>query len=96
MIEVRQTEVFRAWLGSLRNIKAKEVIARRIARIQSGLMGDVEPVGEGVSEARVNFGPGYGLYLVQRGRSVVILLCGGDKGSQERDIRKAKEMAALL
>ena len=64
--------------------------------MQPGLMGDVKPVGEGVSEARLDVGPGYRLYFVQRGKALVLLLSGGDKGSQAKDIKRAKEMAALL
>ena len=93
MIEVRQTEAFANWLRSLRAKKAAAKIAQRIVRVQSGLLGDVKSVGDGVSELRVNFGPGYRVYFAQRGRTLVILLCGGDKGTQKTDIIKAKEMA---
>ena len=95
-VEVRQTDAFSQWLKSLRDAKGQYAIAKRIARMQSGLMGDVKPVGEGVSEARLDVGPGYRLYFVQRGKALVFLLCGGDKGSQAKDIKRAKEMAALL
>ena len=93
MFEVIQTEEFEDWLDGLRDRHAQAQISKRILRIQSGLLGDVEPVGEGVSELRVHCGPGYRLYFVQRQQVVVILLCGGDKGSQARDIARAKEMA---
>jgi putative addiction module killer protein len=93
VIEVRRTAEFQDWLDRLRDISAVRKIAIRIARLEAGLFGDVEPVGEGVSELRVDHGPGYRLYFVHRGRTVIILLCGGDKGSQRRDIRRAKEMA---
>ena len=93
MIEVRQTEAFANWLRSLRDKKAAAKIAQRLVRVQSGLLGDVKSVGDGVSELRVNFGPGYRVYFAQRGRTLVILLCGGDKGTQKTDIIKAKEMA---
>lgn len=93
MFEVRQTEEFEAWLDGLRDQIARKQIAKRIVRIQSGLLGDTKPVGEGVSELRVHHGPGYRLYYVQRERVMIILLCGGDKGSQARDIARAKEMA---
>jgi putative addiction module killer protein len=96
MIEVRQTEEFANWLKSLRDAKAVGKIAQRIVRVSSGLLGDVKPVGEGVSELRVNFGPGYRIYFVQRGKALFILLCGGDKSSQARDIKRAKELAADL
>jgi putative addiction module killer protein len=96
VIEVRQTEAFADWLNSLRDAKAAAKIAQRIVRVSAGLLGDVKPVGEGVSELRIDFGPGYRLYFVQQGKVLIILLCGGDKSSQVRDIRKAKELAADL
>lgn len=96
MIEVRQTAIFAEWLAGLADRRAQEVIAKRLVRVQSGNLGDVTAVGEGVSEMRVFYGPGYRLYFVRQGRAVVILLCGGDKGSQERDIRRAKELAKEL
>jgi putative addiction module killer protein len=96
MIEVRQTEGFAKWLKSLRDTKAAAKIAQRIVRVSSGLLGDVKPVGEGVSELRINFGPGYRIYFVQRGDVLIILLCGGDKSTQARDIKRAKELAADL
>ena len=96
MIEVRQTEEFAGWLKSLRDAKTAAKIAQRIIRVSSGLLGDVRPVGEGVSELRIDFGPGYRIYFVLRGKALIILLCGGDKSTQARDIRKAKELAADL
>jgi len=96
MAEVRQTDLFKKWFAALRDVNAKRRIAQRIVRLQSGLMGDVKPVGDGVSELRVDYGPGYRLYFVARGAEVVILVCGGDKHTQERDIRRAKLMAAEL
>lgn len=93
MFEVIQTDEFEAWLEGLRDRQARSQIAKRIVRVQSGLLGDVKPVGDGVSEMRVHHGPGYRLYFVRRGQVVIILLCGGDKGSQARDIERAKEMA---
>jgi len=95
MVEVRQTDAFSQWLRSLRDAKGQYAVAKRIARMQSGLMGDVQPVGEGVSEARLDVGPGYRLYFVQRGKALVFLLCGGDKASQVQDIKRAKQIAAL-
>ena len=94
MIEVRQTDLFKDWFASLVDSNARRRIAQRIVRLQSGLLGDVKPVGEGVSELRIDDGPGYRLYFVRRGTDVVILLCGGDKRSQERDIIRAKTLAA--
>lgn len=96
MIEVRQTEEFREWLEKLRDRKAAAKIAARLARLELGNFGDAEPVGEGVSELRIHYGPGYRAYLVQRGEVLVIVLCGGDKSSQDRDIKRAKEMAREL
>ena len=94
MIEVRQTDLFKDWFAGLRDAGAKRRIAQRIVRVQSDLLGDVKPVGEGVSELRVDYGPGYRVYFVRRGAEVIILLCGGDKRTQERDISRAKALAA--
>ncbi|MDZ4373502.1 MAG: type II toxin-antitoxin system RelE/ParE family toxin [Phenylobacterium sp.] len=93
MIEVRQTDVFADWLASLRDRRGAQRIRDRIVRIAGGLVGDVEPVGEGVSEARIHWGPGYRLYFVRRGELLIVLLCGGDKASQARDIVRAKRLA---
>lgn len=96
MIEVRQTPIFRKWLDSLKDTRAAAQITRRLVRLEVGHLGDVKPVGDGVSELRVHHGPGYRLYLAQRGVVLIVLLCGGDKGSQRRDIERAKAMAAQL
>ena len=96
MIEVRQTEEFAHWLTSLRDGLAAKRIKQRIARVQIGLFGDVKPVGDGLSELRINHGPGYRVYFARRGDILVILLCGGDKGSQSRDIARAKALAEQL
>jgi putative addiction module killer protein len=96
MVEVRQTDSFKDWFAGLGDANARRRIAQRIVRLQSGLLGDVKPVGEGVSELRIDYGPGYRLYFVRRGTDVVILLCGGDKRTQERDIIRAKTLAAEL
>ena len=96
MYEVRQTRLFAKWLDSLTDLAAAERIAQRIARAQSGLLGDVSAVGEGVSEMRIHFGPGYRLYFTMRSGVLVILLCGGSKRTQDRDIRKAKDLARDL
>lgn len=93
MIEVRRTEVFAAWFAGLRDQRARARIRVRIDRLSLGNPGDVKPVGSGVSEMRINYGPGYRLYYVNRGTTVVILLCGGDKRSQDRDIAQAIELA---
>ncbi|TJV06731.1 MAG: type II toxin-antitoxin system RelE/ParE family toxin [Mesorhizobium sp.] len=95
MIEVRQTADFRDWLAGMRDKRAVEKIAIRVARIQSGLMGDVKYF-DGIGELRLDVGPGYRLYFVRRGNEVIILLCGGDKSSQGRDIKKAIQMAKEL
>ena len=96
MITVRQTGEFARWLKSLRDERAAAKIAQRIVRVQSGLLGDVKPVGEGVSELRIDWGPGYRVYFARQGLVLIILLCGGDKGTQKADIRKAKQIAADL
>ena len=96
MIEVRQTEVFSKWLLGLRDLRARARIQARIDRLESGNMGDVKPVGEGVSEMRIDYGPGYRVYFIQRGTELIILLAGGDKSSQSKDIRKALSLAADL
>jgi putative addiction module killer protein len=96
MVDVRQTETFKAWLKGLKDQKAKGIIVSRLARVAQGNLGDVEPAGEGVSELRIHFGPGYRLYLVERGNTVVVLLCGGTKRTQSRDIDRAKAMAKDL
>jgi putative addiction module killer protein len=93
MIEVRQTAVFEAWMAGLRDEQAIVRITARIRRLSLGNFGDVKPVGGGVSELRVDHGPGYRVYFVRRGAVVVILLCGGDKNTQDRDIRRAKQLA---
>lgn len=92
-IEVRQTVEFSAWFATLRDAQATDRIAVRIRRLERGNPGDVKAVGEGVSELRVDYGPGYRIYFVQRGKTICILLCGGDKRTQDRDIAKAKRMA---
>lgn len=93
MVEVLQTEEFEAWLEGLRDRKARMAIAKRILRVQSGLLGDVEPVGDGISEMRIHYGPGYRLYFTKRQGVLIILLCGGNKSSQIRDIARAKQLA---
>jgi putative addiction module killer protein len=96
MVEVRQTEVFSKWLRELRDRQARARIQTRIDRLQLGLAGDVKPVGEGVSELRIDYGPGYRVYFIRRGRELVILLAGGDKRTQNRDIKTAMELARNL
>jgi putative addiction module killer protein len=96
MIEVRQTPIFREWLDGLADRRAVERIAQRIVRLQAGLIGDAKSVGDGLSELRVDYGPGYRVYFAQRRQVLVILLCGGDKKSQKRDIKRAKALASEL
>lgn len=93
MIEVRQTVAFTKWLNELRDHNARARIVTRIRRMELGNPGDVKSVGEGVSEMRIAYGPGYRIYFVLMGSTIVVLLCGGDKSSQSRDIALAKQMA---
>ena len=93
MLEVRTTQIFIDWFKSLRDRRAKARIQARIDRLEMGNFGDVAPVGEGVSEMRIFYGPGCRVYFVQRGSIVVILLSGGDKSTQQSDITRAKEIA---
>jgi putative addiction module killer protein len=95
-MEIKQTAAFSEWFDSLRDRQAKSKIAGRIARMELGLMGQTRSVHDGVSEAKIDFGPGYRLYYTIRGQTLIILLIGGDKGSQARDIAKAREMAARI
>ncbi len=96
MIEIRQTPEYAAWFASLRDRIAKTRIDIRIRRLSLGNPGDAKPIGEGVSELRVDHGPGYRVYFVQRGSVLVVLLAGGDKSTQAQDIRKAKTLARNL
>ena len=95
MFDVRQTETFRDWLDSLTDKRAKARIAQRLVRLQAGLMGDVKFF-SGIGELRIDSGPGYRVYFAQRGKVLIILLCGGDKSSQRRDVRKAIELSSEL
>lgn len=92
MFEVRQTDIFRKWLQDLRDAKARARVLVRINRLEAGLLGDVKFF-SGIGELRIDYGPGYRVYFVQRGNEIVILLSGGDKGTQSRDIKQAVEMA---
>lgn len=95
-IEVRKTEVYVRWLDSLRDGRARARVLARVERLRTGNPGDVQPVGEGVSELRIDYGPGYRVYFMRRGQALVILLAGGDKGSQKTDIRRALRLARNL
>lgn len=94
MYELIKSETFDRWLSRLRDRKAKARIEVRIRRLGLGNPGDVKPVGEGVSEMRISYGPGYRVYFQQRGPVLIILLCGGDKKTQDKDIITAKTIAA--
>lgn len=97
MVTVLQSETFRTWLGGLRDRAARTRILARITRLEvTGNAGDVKAVGDGVSEMRIDCGPGYRVYFVQRGSEIVILLCGGDKSTQSADIERAKAIASQL
>ncbi|WPP44428.1 type II toxin-antitoxin system RelE/ParE family toxin [Pseudomonas sp. AN-1] len=93
---IQQTDTFAHWHSALRDLRARIAIARRIDRAAAGNLGDVKPVGEGVSEMRVDVGPGYRLYFTRRGEMLILLLCGGDKSSQSRDIALAKRLAGEI
>lgn len=94
MIELIKTDVFDRWLTGLKDRHARARIEVRIRRLSLGNAGDVKPIGEGLSELRIDYGPGYRVYFMRRGPMIVVLLCGGDKGSQDRDIALAKNIAA--
>lgn len=93
MIEIRQTPEYEKWFVSLKDRTARARIDIRIRRLSLGNLGIVEPVGDGVSELKIDHGPGYRVYFVQHGGHYVLLLAGGDKSTQARDIKKAKELA---
>jgi putative addiction module killer protein len=92
-IEIRQTDVFATWFAGLKDREARARITARIRRLSLGNPGDVKPVGHGISEMRIDYGPGYRVYFVRRGDIVVVLLCGGDKRTQARDIARALGLA---
>ena len=93
MIEVHKTSAFLAWLRKVRDVRALARIQVWIDRLSLGNPGDVRPVGEGVSELRIDYGPGYRVYFLQRGETYILLLCGGDKSTQNNDIAEAKALA---
>lgn len=96
MIEIRKTKKYAQWLDGLRDIKARARIQARVERLATGNAGDVKPAGEGVSELRIDYGPGYRIYFTKRGRELVILLAGGDKSTQTGDIKTALRLARNL
>lgn len=96
VIEIRKTEVFAKWLDELRDLRGRARVLARIERLAAGNPGDVKPVGEGISEMRIDYGPGYRVYFKRRGRMLIILLAGGDKSTQSKDIRTAMRLARNL
>ena len=96
MIEIRKTEAFAMWIDSLQDIRGRARIQARIERLAMSNPGDVKPVGEGVSEMRIDYGPGYRVYYIKRERAMIILLAGGDKSTQAKDIKTALRLARNL
>jgi putative addiction module killer protein len=96
VFQIRKTEIFVQWLDGLRDVRARARVQVRIERLAAGNPGDVEPVGEGVSELRIDYGPGYRVYFKKKGRDVVVLLAGGDKRTQSADIKTALRLARNL
>ena len=95
IIEIVESGTFKQWIGRLRDRRAVARIDARLRRVSMGHIGDAQSVGDGVFEMRIHYGPGYRLYFLREGKQMVVLLCGGDKDSQERDIRQAKELAEV-
>jgi len=93
-MKIRRSSVYRKWIDNLRDNRARYRILTRIKRLEEGNPGDVVPVGEGISELRIHYGPGYRVYYKDTGREIIILLCGGDKTTQQEDIARAKQIAA--
>ncbi|HUJ16921.1 MAG TPA: type II toxin-antitoxin system RelE/ParE family toxin [Nitrospirota bacterium] len=96
MLEIRKTDIYAKWLDGLRDIKARARVLARVERLAAGNPGDVKPIGEGVSEMRIDYGPGYRVYYTMRGRTLIILLAGGDKRTQTTDIKTAMRLARNL
>lgn len=96
MVEIRQTEAFARWFTAMKDVRGRARIADRIDRLAGGNPGDVAPVGDGVSELRIHHGPGYRVYFTRRGEVLIVLLCGGDKSTQRRDIAAARKLARNL
>jgi putative addiction module killer protein len=94
MLELQQTETFRKWRRKLRDERVRGLIASRLDRLAFGHAGDAEPVGEGISELRIHYGPGYRIYFRRKGDVIIVLLCGGDKSTQSRNIETAKRVWA--
>ncbi|WNV03855.1 type II toxin-antitoxin system RelE/ParE family toxin [Candidatus Methylospira mobilis] len=96
MVDIKKTDVYARWLDNLRDIRARARVLARVERLAAGNPGDVKSVGEGVSEMRIDYGPGYRVYFTRRGNEIVILLAGGDKSTQNADIKTAQELACNL
>lgn len=92
-MQVLKTDIFEKWFNSLNDRQAKRIIATRIDRVSYGLLGDIKSIGNGVSELKIDYGPGYRVYCKQQGNVLIILLCGGDKRTQQEDIKKVKNLA---
>ena len=96
MFQLRKTQIFAEWIDGLRDTQGRARILSRVERLAAGLLGDVKPIGEGVSELRIDCGPGYRVYFKKQGREIIILLAGGDKSTQSRDIKTALKLARYL
>ena len=94
--EIETTETYDKWLSNLKDRNASTYIQARMYRVRKGNFGNVEPVGEGISELKIDYGPGYRIYFIKQGRTIILLLCGGDKKTQKKDIKRAKEMLKCL
>jgi putative addiction module killer protein len=94
MIECKQSDIFRKWRTRLKDVRIRALIASRLDRLAFGHAGDVKPIGQGISELRIDHGPGYRIYFQKRGSTIILLLCGGDKSTQTKDIQTAKRLAA--
>jgi len=94
MFEIQQTDTFRKWIAKLKDKIAVAIIASRLVRLESGYLGDAKPVGSGINELRIHHGPGYRVYFQRKGERIIVLLCAGDKDSQQRDIQRARQLAA--
>jgi putative addiction module killer protein len=96
MVEIRETETFSSWLAGLRDATTRAIIAARVQRLARNLQGDVRPVGKGVSEMRIHYGPGYRVYFVHKGHTLIVLLCAGSKATPRRDIATAQALMQQL
>jgi putative addiction module killer protein len=95
-VEVRKTEVYAKWLDGLRDVRARARVLARVERLAAGHAGDAQPIGDGVSELRIHYGPGYRVYFKRKGQELILLLAGGDKRSQTKDIKTALRLARNL